>query len=486
MGWFDKKSWQKRRKIKDLQADLIRAEREGKYVVEQGLFFAELQDMGEATMMLFGASNELSGSEESVIRSFFDRNGFSVEALKLDRSHSGLAEVEIIPPEEVTRWVGRILKAEGYRLIDDSEEERPAELARRILPLSSLVRGIIILFCDRVQTIISTTGIKMNKEGNRLLHWMPQISKCLQAKVDPAVLDVMKAPFEDAYGQFFLRIGTGREFDRSAASTSAEPTADHSRIPSMAFPSRQASGFPAEGSGPQTASAGGAVPPAAQPPLGGPPAGFQPFRAGSPEADTPVMASLQPESPTPTNKLAGAPVAVGGDQEVLKLTRALEVAEAVARMYKSLVHANSSRCVKNTETLLEEVSRLFQTSATCVMVKIPNGTGLTIHAQAGKKLVWGEGGGEGYPVSSSVLSNCIRQRTVVTNAESGGDPTASMIAHQIDATAAVPIFVKDEIVGILYLDRRGGVRPFTSEECVLLGKISRVFEDFPDLTLGLV
>ena len=46
MGWFDKKSWQMRRKIKDLQADLREAERDGKYVKEGGLFFAELEDMG--------------------------------------------------------------------------------------------------------------------------------------------------------------------------------------------------------------------------------------------------------------------------------------------------------------------------------------------------------------------------------------------------------------------------------------------------------
>src|SRR4051812_39413662 len=100
MGWFDKKSWQKRRKIKDLQSDLREAEREGRFVVEQGLFFAELEDMGDATMMVFGASSDLSGSEEAVIRQFFDRNGFGVERLKLDRAHTGLADVEIIPPEE--------------------------------------------------------------------------------------------------------------------------------------------------------------------------------------------------------------------------------------------------------------------------------------------------------------------------------------------------------------------------------------------------
>ncbi len=464
MGWFDKKSWQKRRKIKDLQADLIKAERDGKYVVEQGLFFAELQDMGDATMMLFGAAKELSGSEESIIRTFFDRNGFQVERLKMERDHSGLSDVEIIPPEEMTRWVGRIMKAQGYRLLDDSDDERPAELGRHMLPLSSLVRGIICLFAERVQRIISTTSIKMNKEGNRLLHWMPKIAECQRQKLDPAVLDLMRDAFDDSYGQFFLRLGSAPDYARPAAKP-AGPVTDETRIPS--FPSALRPEMQA----------------AAQPPLNMP-AAFRPFRGASPSPEAAVAPAPAP-APLATNVAAGLPSPVN-DRELLNLTRALDVSEAVGRMYKSLVGANSSRCVKNAEVLLEEVNKLFQASATCVMVKIPSGTGLTIHAQAGQKLAWGDGGGAGYPVSSSVLGNCIRHRTAVTNEESGGDPTASMIAHKIEATAAAPIVVKDEIVGILYLDRRGGIRPFTDDDCEILVKLAKVFREFPDLTLGLM
>src|SRR5690606_19338710 len=124
MGWFDKKSWQLRRKIRDLQSELAAAERDGKYVIEQGLFFAELQEMGDQTMMVLGATDQLDSSEEDVIRNFFERNGFTVELLRLDKSHKGLAAVEIIPPEELIKHVARGLQDKGFRIIDDSEQER--------------------------------------------------------------------------------------------------------------------------------------------------------------------------------------------------------------------------------------------------------------------------------------------------------------------------------------------------------------------------
>ena len=126
MGWFDKKSWQLRRKIRDLQAELATAERDGKYVVEQGLFFAELQEMGDQTIMVLGTADHLDTEEETVIRNFFGRNGFAVENMRLDKSQKTLASVEIIPPQELTRRVARQLKEAGYRLIDDSDQERPS------------------------------------------------------------------------------------------------------------------------------------------------------------------------------------------------------------------------------------------------------------------------------------------------------------------------------------------------------------------------
>ena len=115
------------------------------------------------------------------------------------------------------------------------------------------------------------------------------------------------------------------------------------------------------------------------------------------------------------------------------------------------------------------------------MVRLPNGPGLTIHAQAGKRLIWGEGGGEGYPVSSSILSTCIRERKPVATlqGEGGGDPTASMAAFNIEAVAAAPIAVKDEIVGIIYLDRREGHAGFNDGDLDALRDAVKVFRGLP-------
>lgn len=149
MGWFDKKSWQLRRKIRDLQSELAIAEREGKYVLEQGLFFAELQDMADNTIMVLGTAEHLDAEEENIIRNFFDRNGFTVEALRLDKTQKTLANVEIIPPEELTRRVARALKEDGYKLIDDSDQERPANLEKKTVTLSAIIRAILALFARR-------------------------------------------------------------------------------------------------------------------------------------------------------------------------------------------------------------------------------------------------------------------------------------------------------------------------------------------------
>jgi hypothetical protein len=468
MGWFDKKSWKLRRKIKDLQADLREAERAGTFVVEDGLFFAELDDMGEMTMMVFGTSDMLASSEEGVIRQFFDRNGFTVETVRIDRSHAHLSDVEIIPPEEMTRAVGRTLKSMGYRIIDDSEKEQPANLDGGIYPLSALIRAITAIFAERVQQVIASTQIKMNKEGNRLLHWMPRIVEAIEKKVDRRVIDVARDSFEKAYDQFYGRIGTYRE----TSTRQKKDPMQTDRIPSLAFTQKESTASPVKKP---------VIPPPTPP---APASGFHPYK--------PVMPGA-PEAPPPPKPVAAPmvlpepqPAAVGTPEHIAHLTRNAEVAETKARMYKMLVNASATRCVKNSEALLEEVNKLFDAAATCVMVKVPKGHGLAIHAQAGHKLVWGEGGGEGFDVSTTVVANCIQLQEVTTNEFARADPTKSMSIHHIEATAAAPIVIGGEIVGILYIDRRGGMRPFTADDCIALEKLAEVFHDFPDLTLGLL
>lgn len=441
MGWFDAKSWKLRRKIRDLQSDLKEAEAQGKYVVEDGLFFAELEDMGEMTMMVFGTTDILAAQEETVIRGFFDRNGFAVEKAKINREHNGLDDVEIIPPEEFTRQVGRALKNGGYRMVDDSEREMFPDLGKKIFPLSALIRSISSLFAAHAQKVISTTSIKNNKEGNRLLHWLPRIVEALAKKVDSQAVEIVQPHFEDAYDQFYRMIMHGN----AAAQDSPSKREYHTPAPEPPKPTQE--------------------------------------RPGASTAR--LMAEQAPAPARQEPPARPAPQAVGGEL-------GLKFAEALARIYKSLIRANPSRCVRNSQTVLEELNSLFEATATCVMVKVPQGHGLSIHAQAGKKLIWGEGrGGEGFAISSSILSACVKAREVIAQTKpaepraGGGGLDSSMVAYGIDATAAGPVVVNNDICAIVYLDRRGGKQAFSDAEKQLLARATQVFEQYPDLLLGL-
>ena len=90
--------------------------------------------------------------------------------------------------------------------------------------------------------------------------------------------------------------------------------------------------------------------------------------------------------------------------------------------------------------------------------------------------------------SASIVSNCILQKMVVTSTPglSGGDPSSSMIQFKIEATVAAPIVVDGEIVAILYQDRRDAATPFSPEDVKLFGRTARIFQEFPDLTLGML
>jgi hypothetical protein len=456
--WFDKKSWRLRRKIKDLQADLREAEKEGRYVLQDGLFFAELEDMGDVTMVVFGAADMLSSQEESVIRGFFERNGFTVHSLKIDRTQTHLAEVEIIPPSEMVRHIGRQLKAAGYKVVDDSSQETPSDLNKKIITLSGLVRSIVVLFCDRVQQLVAESHIKMNKEGNRLLHWLPRISAALRKKITPELEALIGAYFQAAYGEFYGHLGSGTS-KGPTSSQAASPAAGADKIPSTQFSM-----------------------PAVEPP---PPARTEP--AGSPRsahAAGEQGASLH--AVTDTAKAPPPRAASESDRiEIERLLTELDTAETIGRMYRKLVHTQPSRCVRNAQALLEEINHLFRATAACLLMKVPHAHGITIHAQAGKPLVWGEGGKEGFPISTSIVSEVIRTGKPVKSDLGSGPATESMMMNAIEAVAAAPVFSNGEIIAVLYVDRREGLQPFDVHEMRALEKVCRVFEEFPDLTLGL-
>lgn len=484
MGWFDKRSWQLRGKIKDLQSDLLKAEEEGKFIIEQGLFFAELEDMGEVTMMVFGATNELNSGETEVIRNFFERNGFLVETVKLDRASTGLSECEIIPPEEFTRHIGKALKADGWRLVDDSEVEHAANLQERIYPLSALIRSIAILFSEQVRSVAARSKIKHNKEGNRLLHWMPKIVETISKKCPPEIVEVVRPYFDGAYQVFFGNVVSSRE------KSSIQPAGDKARIGSVQFESKS-SGF-SSATQPQPAAGSGASPQPILPPPPAPTAvpqlGSPTFRPNLPPRPDPPAASLQANAPTPgpLPKAPPIPPATTSEAELI-LQHQLRTARALAALYKSLIGANPSRCVRNAETLLATIHKLLDASAVCVLKKVPGTNNLSIHAQAGQKLVWGEGSEGGFPISSSTVSECLRTSKVISKeqTDASGDANSSMVMNSIISSAAAPIICESEILGVLYVDRRGGMKPYTELEKQSLKWAAQVFEEFPEPTLGI-
>lgn len=203
MGWFDRNSWKRRGKLNDLRAELSKAEDEGKFIKEDGLYFAELRDMGNETLMVFAGSNTLASQEETFVNNFFDRNGFTVDTIKISSDGLSLDKVEIIPHDELIRYVGRALKTNGYRLIDDSDKAIDAKLSESIVPLSTLVRAITGLFSERVESVIKQTRIKDNKEGNRLLHWLPKIAAASFDKVPTDAVDLIRPLFNDAYAGLY-------------------------------------------------------------------------------------------------------------------------------------------------------------------------------------------------------------------------------------------------------------------------------------------
>jgi hypothetical protein len=354
------------------------------------------------------------------------------------------------------------MKADGYRIIDDSDREKAANLEQKIIPLSSLLRGIVVLFAQHVQQVIATSRIKMNKEGNRLLRWMPKIVSVIGKKVDKEVVELLTPYYHDAFEAFYGRVGKMSEVSPNAkggdsAMANVTPVG-RERIPALSFPSSKVTNTaPTAGS-----DSAGTV---------------QNIAQTAPKPPPPAWAT----APTPKQNNPAAANATA----LAEAIRARETAEAASRIYRSLVGASSNRCVRNAETMLEEVNRLFNATATCLMVKVPQGDGFTIHANAGKRLSWGDGGGEGFPVSSSVLTRCLQQRTAVSTQMAGaGDPSASMVMHQIEAAAAAPVMAQDDVVGILYVDRRNNPVPFEDHDCEGLQRLADIFREFPDLVFG--
>ena len=68
----------------------------------------------------------------------------------------------------------------------------------------------------------------------------------------------------------------------------------------------------------------------------------------------------------------------------------------------------------------------------------------------------------------------------------GGDPTSSMVVYSIEAAAAAPILINDDVAGLIYIDRREDMKPFTPEDCEQLANFAGIFAEFSDLLFGTV
>ena len=504
MRFFDRKGWQLKQKIKDLRNELKAAEREGRFVREQGLFFAELEDMGAQTIALMGTMDAHAAQEVSVIKSFFDRNGFEVGSLELNKGFSEVEEVELLPPPEMLKYVADSIEHAGWEVVDDGDKERPFSAEQKFYPVSVLIRAVGSLFCQKVFDAVAGTRIKNNKEGNRLLSWMPSINNVLKRRANPQAVATARSAFDDAYAYFYEG---GHDTDVpltpvTSAIEETQETTDRNPLAPVAPPKRKKE-EPKREAAPKKAERK---------------AGASPQRPGSPtsleraqkeltrelknelqKALTRVssrvsglveekLGGLQVEpASSPSQASAGpAPGSSADRQQLEKLARNVQVNRVLGAMYHSLIRANASRCVHNTEALLHFVNRLFEASATCVLKRAPNNT-MTVFAQAGKKLTWGETGAKGYAISTTIIRDCLIRKGVVTSSPMTGaaDPSASMVQFNIDTAAAAPVVIDDEIVAAIYLDRREAKDSFTPEESEVLGQIAKVFQEFPDLTLAL-
>lgn len=493
MGFFDLKSRQLRRKLRDLRSELKQAETDGRFVRADGVYFAELDQMGDMTIRAFGTGGLHAAEDEHVLRTFFDRNGFTIEELKFEKGEEYFAELEIVPPNELLRHIASLMKDEGFRVIDDGERETLPNIPQKILPVSSLARTTALLFAERVNRVIATTDIKNNKEGNRLLKWMPQVVQSLRNRLDPMTIQTLRPKFDDAYAYYYTGGPDKRKAKRGAGAEPApddqpsprpaperprvearSPASDEKPIANVQFPKN--GGAKGGGSGIDAGEIINDVVKEAQ-------LAFDEALGNMSERLWSRLHERLSKLEAPAGEGASSGGAIDRPQ-MEKLAASEQMAKVLGAMYHSLIRAKPHKCVSNSETILKFANRLFNATATCIMTRVGGGDEFTIFAQAGKRLVWGEGGARGFAISTSIIRNCVNHQKIVTSTPSSSDPTSSMIMHKIETAAAAPITIGGEITAILYVDRREGASAFTSEDMEKLRKVTKVFAEFADLTLG--
>lgn len=474
MGFYDKKSWQLRRKIKDLQSELRDAEKAGKFKVEEGLFFAELEQMGESTVLVMGTGDLHAAEERSVLISFYERNGFVVEMLKLEKDGAGVTDIQILPPIEFFKSIAKTLQSQGYRVVDDGDRVRPSDLAKKTISASSIIAASNALLATVVEKVIVHTDVKMNKEGNRLLNWMPKLRDAFMKKVSSEVVEVIRSPFEEAFEHFYR--GAFEAGGRSNRPPRPTPEMENESTAPLPGDEASPSRLGANDSSNRDQVIREIVAEARK-------TLDDAVDRFTTNLSTNLRKRLDEITPVPPPR---APSAGGSltHEESKRLTHSIELAQGVAKMYHFLLRADPSNAAENSRILLTQINRLLNATATCLMTRKEKGGPMGIFAQAGKELVWGESGAQGYPVSISVVRDCMNRRMLVSSNPMLSDPSASMMAYDIESTVAAPIMVDDQVAGILYADRREDPSPFNFDDGETIRQVVKVFEEFPKLTLG--
>ena len=477
MGFFDKRSRIYRQKIQDLQAELEQARKEGNYVVEQGIYFADSPTMGDETRVVM--VDRLHSSEEvDVLRAFFDRNGFTVEKLELDSSARSVEQCEIIPPNELLVGMVKLLQSQNYRVIDDSDQKQPFSALRQVFPVTALAHAISVLFVSRVQKILATTSVKMTKEGNRLLSWMALLHKTLRTQVDPAVINCIDIFFDEAFDHFYNR-DARKEGEKSPLQLQLDKL-DEDDLMGEYTMSQLFVPIPIEKEEEEEPEARHKgllerVDNEEQQVYSFEGVDAAPSRSGADSgSQSDAISSMQ---------LTGsvAPAAIE-DKEIDQLKRSDQLAKTMALMYRTLVRSSDDKARQNAQTLLQQIQPLFKTSASCLLVKSQSKPTMSLFAQCGRKLVWGKG--EGRPMSVGLIRDCVKCKTNVAGT-SHDEPGGSLADAHVPAYAvATPVSLKEHICAILYLERAKEDGPFDEEEMRMMRRVVRVFQDFPDLTLG--
>jgi hypothetical protein len=365
--------------------------------------------------------------------------------------------------------MGRELKGLGYRMIDDSERTpRPFNEEERTYPLSVLLTIATALFAERVRRIIvENEHIRNNKEGARLLSWMPEILAFAHQRHGDRAVEIAREPFRRAFNKHYLGMVEAAEGSAPAPRSQKDAieqfrrTREQQQVPadddapsvgggSSTSPSRRGPGFGASPSQARTVTSEQVADPAG----GGGVAGGG-FGSGT-------LGRVATGGQAVLGGAGGRAVSVGGSGDAA-------IEHARAEIYRSLVRTKSSRCVRNATHALEYIVGALGVDAAVLMVRHPGQDGLMMFAQAGEQLVAG----------SSDQHRPVRMETIASAMRGGGT--------LVDAgTIGVPLKIDGEIVAVLYLDAQQSGRGLGQRERDGAEQLGATLAEFPDLTLGLM